>query len=346
MDFTTTATLLGKNPEELKEVASAAGLKPFAAKQLAEWIYVKRATTFDAMTNISLAARERLKELFTVGTSAPLCSATSKDGTSKYLFQTSHGTVETVFIPEDERGTICVSCQVGCKMNCQFCMTGKQGWSGNLTAGEIMNQIISIPESSRLTNIVFMGMGEPMDNTDNILRCCEILTAKWGFGWSPHRITVSTVGIIPAMKRFLDSTECHLAVSLHNPFAAEREMIMPVEKTFHIADVVKTLRQYDWSHQRRISFEYIVMKGINDSIRHAAEIVRMLQGLECRVNLIRWHAIQGMDLHSPDEGKMVWLRDYLTENGITCTIRRSRGEDIQAACGLLSSEHKNHPLLT
>lgn len=334
-------TLLGKTQEELKEVASAVGLKPFAAKQLAEWLYVKRVTTFDNMTNISLAAREKLSNDFTIGHSKPTWSAISKDGTAKYLFQTSNGSIETVFIPEDERGTICVSCQVGCKMNCHFCMTGKQGWSGNLTASEIMNQILSIPESSRLTNIVFMGMGEPMDNVDNILKCCEILTAKWGFGWSPHRITVSTVGVIPAMKRFLDTTDCHLAVSLHNPFREEREKIMPIEKKYHIEDVVTTLKQYDWTHQRRISFEYILMKGVNDTMRHATEIVRMMQGLECRVNLIRWHAIPGIDLRSPNEEHQVWFRDYLTENGITCTIRRSRGEDIQAACGLLSSEHKH-----
>lgn len=332
-------TLLGKTPEELKDVATTVGMKPFAAKQLAEWIYVKHAKSFDEMTNISLAARTKLKESYEIGFAAPVWSAKSKDGTTKYLFKTTHGPIETVFIPEEDRGTICVSCQVGCKMNCQFCMTGKQGWSGDLSASEIMNQIMSIPESSRLTNIVFMGMGEPMDNIENILRCCEILTAKWGFGWSPHRITVSTVGVIPAMKRFIDSTDCHLAVSLHNPFGDERAKIMPVEKRYQISDVVTTLKQYDWTHQRRISFEYIIIKGFNDTIRHAAEIVRMMQGLECRVNLIRWHAIPGMDLRSPEEDKMVWFRDYLTENGITCTIRRSRGEDIQAACGLLSSTH-------
>ncbi|MCQ2343889.1 MAG: 23S rRNA (adenine(2503)-C(2))-methyltransferase RlmN [Paludibacteraceae bacterium] len=332
-------TLLGKSPEELKDVATTVGMKPFAAKQLAEWIYVKHAKSFDEMTNISLAARTKLKESYEIGFAAPVWSAKSKDGTTKYLFQTTHGPIETVFIPEEDRGTICVSCQVGCKMNCQFCMTGKQGWSGDLSACEIMNQIMSIPEYSQLTNIVFMGMGEPMDNVDEILRCCEILTAKWGFGWSPHRITVSTVGVIPAMKRFIDSTDCHLAVSLHNPFGDERAKIMPVEKRHQITDIVATLKQYDWTHQRRISFEYIIIKGFNDTLRHAAEIVRMMQGLECRVNLIRWHAIPGMDLHSPEEDKIVWFRDYLTENGITCTIRKSRGEDIQAACGLLSSTH-------
>ncbi|MCQ2564210.1 MAG: radical SAM protein, partial [Mogibacterium sp.] len=229
----------------------------------------------------------------------------------------------------------------GCKMNCEFCMTGKQGWSGNLSAAEIMNQIMAVPESQSLTNIVFMGMGEPMDNMDEVLKAIRILTSDWGFGWSPHRITVSTVGVIPGIRRFLDECQCHLAISLHNPFSAEREAIMPAEKAFHIADVMEVLREYDWSHQRRVSFEYILISGKNDSIRHAAEIIRLTRGIECRVNLIRWHSIPNVDLHSPEESKMIWFRDYLSDNGVTCTIRRSRGEDIQAACGLLSSNHKH-----
>lgn len=333
--------LIGLTLTDLKLTAETVGLKPFAARQMAEWLYHKQIEQIDEMTNISLRARQELATTYQIGRQAPVWQAQSVDGTTKYLFPTEHGPIETVFIPDDDRGTLCVSCQVGCKMNCQFCMTGKQGWSGNLSSAEIINQILSVPERDRLTNIVFMGMGEPMDNIDNILKTIEILTAAWGFGWSPHRITVSTVGLLPGMKRLLDETDCHIAVSLHNPFPAEREQLMPVEQRYHIADVLDLLRQYDWSHQRRISFEYIVLKERNDSIRHAAEIARQLKGMNARVNLIRWHPIPNIDLAGPDDARMVWLRDYLTDNGVICTIRRSRGQDIQAACGLLSSNYKH-----
>jgi len=334
-------SLISKTPSELKEIVSELGMKPFVARQIAEWLYHNRVTTIDSMTNLSLKARKALSEKYELGLSAPVWSALSEDGTAKYLFKTETGLVETVFIPEEDRGTLCVSCQVGCKMNCQFCMTGKQGWSGNLSSAEIMNQILSVPESSQLTNIVFMGMGEPFDNTDAILRCCEVLTSDWGMGWSPSRITVSTVGVIPGMRRFLDATRCHLAVSLHNPFPEERVSFMPAEHRYSITEVVKTLKEYDWSHQRRLSFEYILLHGVNDSQRHASELLRLLKGIPCRINLIRWHEIPGIDLASPDQKGMESFRDYLSDNGIICTIRRSRGQDIQAACGLLSSNHKH-----
>jgi len=333
--------LLSKTPSELKSIVSELGMKPFAARQITEWLYHNRVTSFDAMTNISIKARQSLAENYELGLAAPVWSALSQDGTAKYLFETEHGLVETVFIPEDDRATLCVSCQVGCRMNCRFCMTGKQGWSGNLSAAEIMNQILSVPESSQLTNIVFMGMGEPFDNTDAILRCCEVLTSDWGMGWSPSRLTVSTVGVIPEMRRFLDTTRCHLAVSLHNPFPEDRASFMPAERRYSITDIVDTLKQYDWNHQRRLSFEYILLKGVNDSQRHASELLRLLRGLPCRINLIRWHEIPGIDLASPDQQAMESFRDYLSDNGIICTIRRSRGQDIQAACGLLSSNHKH-----
>ncbi len=333
--------LLGLSLTELAEVARNINLPAFTGKQMAKWLYEKHITDIDQMTNISLAGREKLKENYCVGRAEPTWSAKSEDDTVKYLFQTEHGPVETVYIPEDDRATLCVSCQVGCKMNCLFCMTGKQGWTASLTATEILNQILSIPEADKLTNLVFMGMGEPFDNTLNILRVCNIITSDWGMTWSPRRVTVSSVGLIPGMKQFLDNTNCHLAISLHNPFPAERIKIMPAEKAYSITQVVDLLKQYDWEHQRRISFEYIVFEGVNDQQRHASELVRLLKGFTCRINLIRFHAVPGIDLHSPSMEKMVTLRDYLSDNGITCTIRRSRGEDIMAACGLLSSNHKH-----
>ena len=334
--------LLGKTLEELQAVALSVGLQKFAGKQLAEWLYVRRVTSFDEMTNISLKGREALKAAYTIGRHDPVREAVSVDGTRKYLFAIGDQFIESVYIPEDDRATLCVSTQMGCKMGCRFCMTGTLGFHGQLPAAEILNQIFYFDD---LSNIVYMGEGEPMDNLDNVLRSLEIMTAPYGCAWSPKRITVSTVGI-PAMKRFLDESECHLAVSMHNPFAAERAAIMPAEKMLSITEVVQLIKQYDWSHQRRVSFEYICWGGssgstpgnaiqCNDSPRHAKELLRLLKGLNCRINLIRFH--EGVDRQFPasNEKQMEWFRDYLTDNGITTTIRRSRGEDILAACGML-----------
>ena len=323
--------LLGKTLTELQDVALSVGLQKFAGKQLAEWLYVKRVISFDQMTNISLKGREALQAKYTIGRHDPIREAVSIDGTKKYLFEVGEQFIESVYIPEDDRATLCVSTQAGCKMGCRFCMTGTLGFHGHLSAADILNQIFYFDD---LTNVVFMGEGEPMDNLDHVLRALEIMTADYGCAWSPKRITVSTVGI-PAMKRFLEQSECHLAVSMHNPFAIERKEIMPAEKLLSITDIVALLKQYDWSHQRRVSFEYICWAGLNDTPRHAKELLRLLKGLPCRINLIRFHA--GVDRAFPasDEKQMEWFRDYLTDNGITTTIRKSRGEDILAACGML-----------
>lgn len=334
-------TLLGKTLEELQQVALSVGLQKFAGKQLAEWLYVRRASSFEQMTNISLKGRQALEEQYTIGRHEPVAEAVSKDGTKKYLFRLSleggKGDVfiESVYIPDNDRVTLCVSTQAGCKMGCKFCMTGTLGFHGQLPVGEILNQIFSIPDSNKLTNIVYMGEGEPMDNIDHVLRSLQVMTESWGCAWSPKRITVSTVGVVPGLERFLKESECHLAVSLHNPFGAERQDIMPIEKRYHLTDVVAMLKQYDWQHQRRVSFEYICWHGQNDTIRHAKELVRLLKGLPCRINLIRFHAGVDQAFAGSDEKQMEWLRDYLSDNGITTTIRRSRGEDILAACGML-----------
>ena len=333
-------TLLGKTLSELQEAAMSVGLQKFAGKQLAEWLYVKRATSFDQMTNISLKGREALKARYIIGRRAPVREAVSVDGTRKYLFEVGNQFIESVYIPEDDRATLCVSSQAGCKMGCRFCMTGTLGFHGHLSAADILNQVFEIDniavshQLSALSNLVFMGEGEPMDNLDNVLRALEIMTADYGCAWSPKRITVSTVGI-PAMKRFLEESECHLAVSMHNPFSVERKEIMPAEKMMSITDIVALLKQYDWSHQRRVSFEYVCWAEQNDTPRHAKELLRLLRGLPCRINLIRFH--EGVDRGFPasDEKQMEWFRDYLTDNGITTTIRKSRGEDILAACGML-----------
>jgi 23S rRNA (adenine2503-C2)-methyltransferase len=330
--------LVGKSIDELKSIVSELGMPAFTAKQLSEWLYKKHAFSIDEMTNISTKNRLLLAEQYEVGRSIPIQTIESIDGTKKYLFKTESGHfVETVYLPEDERATLCVSSQVGCKMGCEFCMTGKQGFIAQLTATEIMNQIMSIPEADTLTNLVFMGMGEPFDNILPLLRSLEILTADYGYAWSPRRITVSSIGLIPGMKVFLEKSDCHLAISLHTPFAQDRLQLMPIEKTYPLSKVLDELRKHDFSKQRRVSFEYILFEGINDTMRHAVELVKILRGIDCRVNLIRFHAIPGVNLKSSNPEKMVFFRDYLTSNGITATVRRSRGEDIFAACGMLST---------
>ena len=356
--------LLGKTLSELQEVALSVGLQKFAGKQLAQWLYVQRVRSIDEMTNISLKGREALKARYTVGRHAPVREAVSVDGTRKYLFavenqkseienQKSLNYIESVYIPEGDRATLCVSTQAGCKMGCRFCMTGTLGFHGQLPASEILNQIFEIDQlaitnhQSSISNLVYMGEGEPMDNLDYVLRSLEIMTAEYGCAWSPKRITVSTVGI-PNMKRFLDESECHLAVSMHNPFAMERAAIMPAEKMMSITEVVALLKQYDWTHQRRVSFEYICWAGQNDTIRHAKELLRLLKGLNCRINLIRFHeGVENIksDRHFPgsNEKQMEFLRDYLTQNGLTTTIRKSRGEDILAACGMLVNSLNSKP---
>ena len=330
--------LYGQTLPQLEVLCNRLEMPRFAAKQIARWLYDKHATTIEAMSDLSARHRALLAETYEVGLTAPEKVSISADGTKKYLYRTSQNHfIESAYIPDGDRATLCVSSQAGCRMGCKFCATGRQGLQHSLTAAEILNQIVSLPERDTLTNVVFMGMGEPLDNTDNVLRALDILTAEWGFGWSPTRITLSTAGVVPELRRLLDSTKVHLAVSLHNPFHEERAAIMPVERAWPVAEVAAILRRYDFTHQRRVSFEYIVMSGLNDSPRHIRELCRLLDGIKCRINLIRFHKIPGSPYFSPDDAAMVRLRDTLTAKGIQTTIRASRGEDIQAACGLLST---------
>lgn len=352
--------LLGKTPDELKAIAVSVGLPAFAGKQIAQWMYQKRVKSIDEMTNISKDGREKLAEKYELGVTAPVGMAVSTDGTKKYLFPVScaranslnaaddasddeleSAAIEAVMIPDDDRKTLCVSSQSGCRMACKFCMTGRQGFHGHLSAADIISQFISIDESQELTNAVFMGMGEPLDNYENVMRAIEVLTADWGFGWSPKRITLSSIGVIPNLKRYLDECRCHLAISLHDPFADERADIMPAQKAYPIQDVIALIKKYDFSGQRRVSFEYTMFSGYNDTKRHEDGLIRMLRGLECRVNLIRFHKIPDFPYETTSEKIMESFRDRLNAHGITCTIRSSRGEDILAACGMLAGQHKS-----
>lgn len=329
--------LLGLNPEQLGEVAASVGLRPFAARQIAAWLYQKRVDDIDAMTDLPKKAREELKKTYTVGREAPKMEAVSADGTAKYLFEGVGGRdIEAVYIPDRERATLCVSSQAGCRMGCKFCMTGQGGFQGNLDAGAIMNQILSIPGSENLTNIVFMGMGEPTDNLDAVLAAIDILTAKWGMAWSPRRITVSTIGNTKGLRTLLDRTQVHIALSVHTPFAGERERIMPVEKAFPLREIMPLLKAHDFAHQRRLSMEYTMFAGLNDDEKHADALARMLRGSDARVNLIRFHRTPGFEGRPSDTATMEAFRDRLNAAGITATIRASRGEDIMAACGMLA----------
>lgn len=323
---------------ELQSVAKKLGMPSFAAKQIASWLYDKKVTSLDEMTNLSLKYRELLKENYEVGAYTPVDEMRSVDGTVKYLYRIGENEfVEAVYIPEDDRATLCVSSQVGCKMNCKFCMTGKQGYTANLTANQIINQVHSLPERDKLTNVVLMGMGEPLDNLDEVLKALEIMTAPYGYAWSPKRITVSTVGLRKGLQRFIEESDCHLAISLHSPLSTQRSVLMPAERAFSITEIVELLKNYDFSKQRRLSFEYIVFKGLNDSQVYAKELLKLLRGLDCRINLIRFHAIPGVNLEGADMETMIRFRDYLTSHGLFTTIRASRGEDIFAACGMLST---------
>lgn len=330
--------LLGMTLAELQSVVRSLGMPAFAAKQIASWLYDKKVATIDEMTNLSLKHREILKAEYEVGAVPPVDAMHSVDGTIKYLYKVGENHfVEAVYIPDEDRATLCVSSQVGCKMNCKFCMTGKQGFMTHLTANQIFNQISSLPERDKLTNVVMMGMGEPLDNPDEVLKTLEVLTASYGYGWSPKRITLSTVGLRKGLQRFIETSDCHLAVSLHSPLASQRSELMPAERAFPIAEIVDLLKNYDFSKQRRLSFEYIVFKGVNDSLIYAKELVKLLRGVDCRMNLIRFHAIPGVDLEGADMETMTTFRDYLTSHGLFATIRASRGEDIFAACGMLST---------
>lgn len=330
--------LLGHNLEELKYIVSLFGLPSFTAKQIADWLYKKRVRSIDDMTNLSKSAREKLSAEYEVGRVEYSGKIISSDGTKKYLFMIGDRGVETVMIPDDDRYTICVSSQVGCKMGCKFCMTGRQGFHGHLTAGQILSQFLEIDEAEKLTNAVFMGMGEPMDNYHAVLKTIEILTAEWGFGWSPKRITLSTIGVLPTLKNYLDDCKCHLAVSLHDPFPSERLSLMPMQKPFPIEETVKLIKQYDFTGQRRVSFEYIMFAGINDTKKHADALIRLLSGLECRINLIRFHKIPDSELSPSPMPVIEAFKKRLNDAGIITTLRASRGEDVLAACGMLAGK--------
>ncbi len=258
--------LLGMDLGALRQVASEVGLRSFAAGQMASWLFKRGCVDFAQMTDLPKDARAILARDYEIGREEPLVESLSTDGTAKYLFRGAPGRdIESVVIPDADRATLCVSSQAGCRMNCAFCMTGRGGFQGQLTAAQIINQVLSVPQSASLTNIVFMGMGEPADNVAEVIRAIDILTAPWGMAWSPRRITVSTIGKTDGLKALLEQTQAHIAISVHNPFGGQRGQIMPVEKAYPLEEVMNLLRSYDFRHQRRLSLEYTLFAGRNDS---------------------------------------------------------------------------------
>lgn len=330
--------LLGKTRLELVAVAAAVGQPAFRGRQICEWIYKHHAETIDAMSSLSKSLRERLAAEYVTGRAAPVECAESADGTKKYLFPAGDGKfIETALIPDEERATLCISTQIGCARACAFCATGQQGLQGNLSAAGILNQYAGCPERDQITNIVFMGMGEPLDNLEAVLRSVEIFSADYAYAKSPTRLTVSTVGILPALETLIKSCSCHVAISLHSPFGEERAAMMPVEKQHPIKEVVEALRAAAIRGQRRLTFEYALFDGVNDSPAHAKAVARLLKDLDCRINLIPFNAVPGSSFIPSPREKVEAFQNILKEAGFVTTIRKSKGRDIAAACGMLST---------
>lgn len=337
----TKKNLFGLKLSELQDIVDSEGFPRFSAKQLTDWIYRKQICDFDLMSNLSLQQRIILKSKYTVSPNQFSQIAESVDGTKKYLFPIENSnSVEAVSIPDNERLTICISSQAGCTLGCKFCQTGKMKFGKNLTSSEILSQLTTLPDFEDITNIVFMGMGEPLLNFENVKNTVEILTSTWGFGMSKTRITLSTVGIIPELEKFMENPFCELAISLHNPFHEERLKIMPIENKYPISEVINSLKKIDSGELKKISFEYIVFKNYNHSNEHVNQIAKLLNGLPAKINLMNYHKIEGLDYESPSREEMEVFQQKLMQKGITTTIRKSKGIDIAAACGLLSTLKK------
>ena len=331
-------SLCGLTPDEIYDFIKNDGYHLSHAIAVALGIYRKRITEISEIPVIPKKLKTYLENYFNSGVFVPLNSEISVDKTVKYLFRTQEGKLfETVFIPDLKRNTVCVSTQSGCRMGCPFCVTAKYGFHGDLSAGEIVNQIISLPEAGRITHVVFMGMGEPMDNLEEVLKACEIITAQWGLSISPANVTVSTVGIIPGIEAFLNRSECNLTVSLYSPFEDERRNVVPVEKKYPVREVVEIMKNYPLRKKRRLSIAYVMIKNINDSDKHLERLKKLLQGSKIRVNLLPYHQGKNDKNNSSSDDRMQYFKHNLVVSGISASIRRSRGTDISAACGLLAS---------
>lgn len=338
MKMTNLCTL---NPEEILDIAGRDEFSLVQTLKITNSIYKKRINDLDSIPGIPRRLAGRLKLSCCAGIFPPVSAEKSTDGSVKYLFRDDEGLYfETVWMPGGKRNTVCVSVQSGCRMGCIFCETGKYGFHGNLSVRSIINQVLALPEAERLTHVVFMGMGEPLDNLDNVLKACDIITAEWGLALGSSKVTVSTVGITPAVKTFLERTQCNLTLSLHTPFSNERGKIIPAENRFPFSEIIGLLRVFPLKKKRRLSVAYVMMEGVNDSDYHLAELKSLLGGSGIRVNLLPYHK-GTVDVFKPSpRGTMLRFKHELVISGISASIRESRGADISAACGLLASGTK------
>lgn len=330
--------LFGMSLESLRSFIQRVDMPRFRADQIADWLYRHHADSLDQMTNISRADRARIGEVAEIRLRPPVECRVSADGTRKYAFATDGGdVVESALIPEGDRMTLCISSQVGCRVGCVFCATGAMRLRGNLSSGEILNQYRTIPERERITNIVYMGMGEPLDNLNAVAESVLCLTRPYGYGLSNRRVTLSTVGKPAPLTRFLERCDIRLAVSLHTPFQEQRRELMPGTRGYDLSELITMLRERARGDTRRVSFEYVMLRDINDSLSHADETVRLLSGMQTRVNLIPFHPWSGNDMRPSSPAQIERFRVRLERNGLTATVRATRGLDIEAACGLLAT---------
>ena len=333
--------LCGMTPDEIYGFISAGGYDQSHAVAIAKGFYRKRIRDIHALPGIQKKLKILIDDDFIPGVFDPEALQASVDGSVKYLFRTNDGKAfETVFLPDKKRNTVCVSTQSGCRMGCPFCITARYGFHGNLSAGEIVNQIIGIPPAARIDHVVFMGMGEPMDNLEEVLKACTILTSDWGLAISPRDVTVSTVGITPSIRSFLDRSECNLTVSLYSPFEEERIKDVPAEKKYPVNEIIGILKNYPLKKKRRVSMAYMMIDGVNDSDRHLEGLKQLFSGSSIRINLLPYHPGYDDTRITSSEEKMQYFRHDLVISGVSASIRRSRGSDISASCGLLASGFK------
>ena len=334
------------NIEELKDFVKELGFEPYRAKQIAQWLYKKRVKSFDEMTNLSKKARELLSQKARIDVLKTVKVEESSDGTRKYLFELPDGNrIESVFIPEKDWNTLCVSTQVGCPAGCKFCLTAKDGFTRNLTAAEIVDQYIHVQrdvgENRRISNVVFMGMGEPLLNFDNVKKAVEIMTHRDMLDLSTRKVTVSTVGVVPGIDRMAkEMNKVKLAVSLHATTDEQREKIVPMNRRWPIGEIMKALRRYPADNNRRIMIEYVMLKGVNDSLEDARRLVKLIKGIPVKVNLIPFNPYPGAPFSPTPREDIEKFQKVLWDHNIAAFIRDSRGQDISAACGMLRTKEK------
>jgi 23S rRNA (adenine2503-C2)-methyltransferase len=331
-------SLCGLSADEIREIIEPAGFTAIHSVLIANSLYKKSISDISRFDKIPKKLKETLSGIAVSGINEPLTSVVSKDNSVKYLFRTETGKeFETVYIPDRKRNTVCVSTQSGCRMGCSFCATAKYGFKGNLSAGEMINQIISIPQAAKVTHVVFMGMGEPMDNLENVLKACSIITSEWGLALSTRKVTVSTVGIMPEVEQFLYRSEHNLALSLYSPFPAQRKMAVPAELKHPVRQIIEMMKGYPLKKKRRLSVAYVMFKDINDTDRHLEELISVFKNTEIRINLLPYHPVLNERHCSSSEERIQYFKHNLIISGISASIRKSRGTDISAACGLLAA---------